>query len=553
MEKRHMIKDPELISTTCEFAATLIKENWDHNGLIAFFTGQMNQNAIKLKQIWPGKKANHIPKQIEFNITKEIRILLDTFPRLQIIEITYKSKNYKISLLDMDTPFFLIGCSGICKNTFFLYTMLLSESIKNYCAYNTIETQKMILESLIKATDKQRVAGTGIDALINYFFHSIKRYEPFNSIKELAFYICNPCHSHLTYTKQAFYSDQKQSRLQKKLILKTNSPVCSDYEKSLNIKEKKRLYCFNFCNKAGLITVYMDMHNKIGLIEEEEGILFLYLKMLSLFLYPLAVSNLNRTLGQNLVTGLSMELIDPVSCSSLLVKDILKGLNKPYNTENLVNTTLEIEKELERIENRIKFYLESSLLLEKDKKWIDLKEVLNEAYHRVPQLRQNFLINDEGLKNIDPVCTYKNILTSTFIQFFINIVQHAVKGKKQEKITISIVIDEEDKGEMVQIIISDNGQSIRKNMQDKLELFLEPGYKLNPDFPGKGMGLSYARYVIEKLLGGTIKLKLTDYADNASIKKYKKNNTKKSGLKGKSDYDIKCGLTIIIDIPVRKK
>jgi signal transduction histidine kinase len=263
-----------------------------------------------------------------------------------------------------------------------------------------------------------------------------------------------------------------------------------------------------------IVPIYSPLGKLILLRDDETPIgsltsLFLdiYINTFLINLFPSIASIL---VARNIIADLSLSLFDSILTSSVYIEILRDHLSKNDLSKAELNI-LDLMNEIKRMEVQVDQYISKIIPFPEISIYIDIQNLINDAiiennlyddnikfdsYLEITKYLISFPIN---VKHFAMIKVIREILR--------NIIRYAYPNetkKDNRKVSISFI----NSDLWNTIIISDYGIGVNKeHLSDDI---FSPGWKANNSSNGNGMGLAYAKYVIEKMHYGKLSASVTD-------------------------------------------
>ena len=225
-----------------------------------------------------------------------------------------------------------------------------------------------------------------------------------------------------------------------------------------------------------------------------------------LFLYNNNKSQLNRflTMGQ-LTSGLMHDLFTPISSMVLIIDQLNK--DGVLDDSELKNSLLSSKKELHNFTAMIHLYLKENDTNE----LVNISDTVEQSIRLLGyKIKENNIKVSFLRKNNHELFTNKLKLFQVITNIISNAINSHENSDKEKNINITI----SKRKNYISINILDNGSGISKDLIKKI---YNPLFTTRKD--GIGLGLSTTKRIVEKELGGKIKISSEiNYRTNVLIK-----------------------------------
>jgi signal transduction histidine kinase len=178
--------------------------------------------------------------------------------------------------------------------------------------------------------------------------------------------------------------------------------------------------------------------------------------------------------------------------------------------EMLRGNLAKIAEHGKRADGIVKSMLEHSRGVSGERREVDLNglidEALNLAYHgaRAQDASFNITLEREFDQGLAPIDLAPQEITRVFLNLFGNGFYAAVRRQRDgagPDFRPTLAVSTRDLGEMVEVLVRDNGTGIAPEVRDKL---FQPFVTTKPTGEGTGLGLSIAYDIVTQQHGGTI-------------------------------------------------
>ncbi|MCJ7458262.1 MAG: GAF domain-containing protein [candidate division Zixibacteria bacterium] len=191
-----------------------------------------------------------------------------------------------------------------------------------------------------------------------------------------------------------------------------------------------------------------------------------------------------------LVSGVAHELNNPLAGVMGYSQLLLMNNNLDTKTQSYLN---KISKESDRAKNIVNNLLTFARKHKPEKKYLDINTILDQTIElRAYDLKVS---NIQVLKDLDPQLHKTMADFNQLQQVFLNIMNNAHQAIQESKGKGEIRIRTEKAGEMIRIILEDNGPGIP---EENLNKIFEPFFTTKDVGRGTGLGLSISYGIIQQ-------------------------------------------------------
>ena len=214
-----------------------------------------------------------------------------------------------------------------------------------------------------------------------------------------------------------------------------------------------------------------------------------------------------------------------------MLTNIAHQWKQPLNTISLCTTSIELEKEIEKLECKDDIFesienIKSALnymdqTIEDFQNYLKPNKLescfyLKDTIEKVQNLIgvQSNLYSIKFILNIEDIhlCSYQNEL----LQVLLNIIKNSLDELSKLKEKKYIFIDVYEENEEIVIKIKDNAKGINEKI---ISYIFEPYFTTKEDFGGTGVGLYMSKQIIENHLLGSINVKNIEYEYDGTLQK----------------------------------
>jgi signal transduction histidine kinase len=334
------------------------------------------------------------------------------------------------------------------------------------------------------------------------------------------------------YVRKAFALKSPDRKIPKSI--KINMPF-PDKSFEQYIDDSNFAYIVPFASPKGMLSLFMDDDASLkSLTSSHEVMLDAYFNVIIIKLFPSITS---IRIAREFAVELALNLFNSVATTGILL-DSLSSQLLSKDDKRAPTTLSNIQKELLVMDGMIAKYAQDLIPFPEENTVVDIKDIVRDAI-RENQLDDYLKIDRARLKSC-PLKIYKMSMTSVVREMLRNVFFHAYKKEETIDVKKVIIFSEENDHKKCIFSIVDFGNGInQENME--MDIFA-PGWKSDSNSKGAGMGLTYAKYVVEEIHHGSIRA-LPTIANLPDFIKDSLSSNKDSLNSGER------GLTIRIELP----
>jgi len=258
--------------------------------------------------------------------------------------------------------------------------------------------------------------------------------------------------------------------------------------------------------KSGIV-LYLDFPDKSKYLRNQIGPVFISSILLIVFLSIVFVMTYRyykreRDFSQrtrDFINNMTHEFKTPLTNISLANSMISRGLS-PGKDEKLLHFSTIIDDENQRLNKNCDDLLQMASIENSQEAFtelIDVHEILEEviALKKKTKIQHSFIINGDLNATKWKVLGRESLFFNTVSNLLDNAIKYADKP-------LEIVISTENKGDMLNMKIQDNGMGMKEEHIDNIfDKFYRITEKDTHDVKGFGLGLAYVKMVINKMKG----------------------------------------------------
>jgi hypothetical protein len=405
--------------------------------------------------------------------------------------------DFRISLLNSDPIYFLLSeTKSVSEEVFEFISRSLWENIK-YSRFSSIAIARETILTTIREFSSWQIGSDS--SLENILRNCIDHLPEIFQVHGIALYTIYSSAGIKEYKRIGSSSPIIAEATKKRIVIQEDqSPNNESFLHTGNQNTSSSLR-IDFTHPQGCFVIFRNPEaGKIN--TKEKSLLDTYLRLFLIKLFPILVSTLNRDLARQLIASLATEVLDSVTSSGLFLQKI---------TEYLASNSIDksryaiscVYQELRRIETNLREAAQSAVPFDEATTTVDVINLVKEVIDKIGPLFDGYDINVSELASI-PVRIYKNAIAAAFREIVKNIILHAYPAESKSGSKKIRFASRKESGSVI-IEIADTGNGLSGEYHEKA---FQPGWKLHPESPGAGMGLTYARYVVQEMHGGTLRI-----------------------------------------------